>query len=141
VALHFTNSIEIERAPERVFALLGDVARTPEWLSRCTAVEVEGPLCIGMKLRFMFLQGKKVGTMVGSVTALAPATHIAFHYGDTLFATTIDFVLTPTATGTRLVETLDIDMHTLAGKLLQPLIRGVLAKVLVADLVKLRDLV
>ncbi len=143
MALHFTNSIDLEHPPERVFALLADVARAPEWLSRCTAVEVLGsaPPSAGTPLRFTFLQGKKPGSMTGTITAFEPASHIAFHYGDKLFATTVDFWLTKTPTGTRLVETLDITTHTLAGKLLQPVIRGILAKALVADLEKLRKLV
>ncbi|CAN5160278.1 hypothetical protein BH11MYX1_BH11MYX1_34760 [soil metagenome] len=141
MALHFTNSIEIAHSAERVFALLADVARTPEWLSRCTAAEIEGPIAAGAKLRLSVLQGKKTGTLVGSITAFEPATRIAFHYGDALFAAMLEFGLSPTTTGTRLVETLDITTHTFAGKLAQPLIRGVLAKVLVTDLEKLRNLV
>jgi len=143
MALHFTSSIDIDHSPERVFALLADVARTPEWLSRCTAVEVLGsdPLTAGTSLRFTFLQGKKPGAVTGTITAFEPASRIAFHYGDKLFATTINFSLARTATGTRLVETLDITTHTIAGKLLQPLIRNILAKALYADLEKLRKLV
>jgi uncharacterized protein YndB with AHSA1/START domain len=141
MALHFVNSIDIAHPQDRVFALLADVARAPEWLSRCKAIEVDGPMTTGTRLRFTFLQGEKTAAMVGSITVFEPSSHIAFHYGDALFATTVDFVLTPAATGTRLVETLDITTHTLAGKLLQPLIRSVLAKALVADLEKLRELV
>ena len=143
MALHFTNAIDLDHPPERVFALLADVARTPEWLSRCTAVEVIGsdPPASGTPLRFTFLQGEKPGVMTGTIIAFEPAMRIAFHYGDKLFAITVDFRLTKIATGTRLIETLDITTHTIAGKLLQPLIRGILAKALVADLAKLRNLV
>jgi hypothetical protein len=117
------------------------VQRTPEWLSRCTAIEVHGTIGAGTTLRLSVLQGRKVGTLVGSITAFEPATRIAFHYGDALFAATLEFALSPMASGTRLVETLGITTHTIAGKLAQPLIRGLLAKVLVTDLEKLRKLV
>lgn len=141
MALHFVNSIDIAHPQERVFALLADVARTPEWLSRCTAIDVDGPVTSGTRLRFTFLQGRKTAAMTGSITAFEPPRHIAFHYGDALFAATVDFLLTPAATGTRLVETLDVTTHTLAGKLLQPLVRGILSKALIIDLAKLRQLV
>ncbi len=141
--MNFTTTIEIAHPPERVFALLAEVARTPEWLSRCTAIEQLDPGApkAGTQLRFTFQQGKRSGAMVGSITAFEPAHRIAFAYGDKLFATTVEFALTATATGTRLVENLQITTHTLAGKLLQPLIRGILAKALGKDLEKLRGLV
>ncbi len=47
--------IDHVRAPiDRVFALLSDPARMPEWLPGCSAVETEGPLKHGARLKARF---------------------------------------------------------------------------------------
>ncbi len=47
--------IDHVRAPiDRVFALLSDPARMPEWLPGCSAVETEGPLKHGARLQARF---------------------------------------------------------------------------------------
>lgn len=47
--------IDHVRAPiDRVFALLSDPARMPEWLPGCSAVETEGPLKNGARLKARF---------------------------------------------------------------------------------------
>ncbi len=47
--------IDHVRAPiDRVFALLSDPARMPEWLPGCSAVEAEGPLKYGARFKVRF---------------------------------------------------------------------------------------
>ncbi len=47
--------IDHVRAPiDRVFALLSDPARMPEWLPGCTAVEAEAPLKHGARVKVRF---------------------------------------------------------------------------------------
>ncbi len=47
--------IDHVRAPiDRVFALLSDPARMPEWLPDCSAVETEGPLKNGARFKARF---------------------------------------------------------------------------------------
>jgi len=47
--------IDHVRAPiDRVFALLNDPARMPEWLPGCSAVEAEGPLKYGARFKVRF---------------------------------------------------------------------------------------
>jgi uncharacterized protein YndB with AHSA1/START domain len=143
MAVHYEYAVDLACAPVRVFALLEDVARSPEWLSRCTRIEKldPGPNAVGMRLRYDFLQGKRPGTMVGEITAYAPHDHIAFHYTDKMFAVTIDFKLATIGAGSKLTETVDIEPRSLVGKLMQPLIRRILPKQTEGDLEKLRALV
>ncbi len=143
MTVHYETAIDMAPEPAKVFALLDDVARTPEWLSRCTRIDKldPGPNAAGTRLRYDYLQGKRPGTMTGEITVHAPHDHIAFHYTDKLFDVTIDFKLAALSPGTRLTQTIDIQPRSLVGKLLQPLIRRVLPKQTDADLDKLRALV
>lgn len=143
MAVHFESTIEIAKSQAAVFAVLDDVARTPEWLSRCTKIEKldPGPNAVGTRLRYDFLQGKRPGTMEGSIAAHGPPDHIAFRYSDKMFDVTIDFKLAAEGTGTKLTQLIDIVPRSIVGRLLQPLIRRVLPNQTVTDLEKLRALV
>ena len=143
MAVHFETSIEIAKPQVAVFAVLDDVSRTPEWLSRCTKIEKldPGPNAVGTRLRYDFLQGKRPGTMEGSIAAHGPPDHIAFRYNDKMFDVTIDFKLVGADVGTKLTQQIDIVPRSLMGRVLQPLIRRVLPKQTVTDLEKLRALV
>lgn len=141
--VHFEYAIEIAKPPAAVFAVLDDVSRTPEWLSRCTKIEKldPGPNAVGTNLRYDYLQGRRPGTMQGSIAAYAAPDHIAFRYSDKQFDVTIDFKLVAVAAGTKLTQQVDIVPRSLVGRLLQPLIRRVLPKQTITDLEKLRALV
>jgi uncharacterized protein YndB with AHSA1/START domain len=143
VAVHFEYTIEIAKPPATVFALLDDVSRTPKWLSRCTKIEKldPGPNAVGTRLRYDYLQGRRPGTMDGSIAAYAAPDHIAFRYNDKQFDVTIDFMLAALTTGTKLTQKVDIVPSSLVGRLLQPLIRRVLPKQTIKDLEKFRALI
>jgi len=143
VAVHFEYTIDIAKPQAAVFAVLDDVSRTPEWLSRCTKIEKldPGPNAVGVRLRYDYLQGKRPASMEGSIAAHGPPDHIAFRYNDKMFDVTIDFKLAGAAAGTKLTQQVDIVPRSIMGRLLQPLIRRVLPKQTVADLEKLRALV
>lgn len=142
--VHFEYAIEIPHPPARVFALLDDVVRTPEWFSRCTSVEKLEPGAndLGTRLRYTVRQREPMtGTMEGSIAAYSRDEHIAFRLSDKMFDVTIDFKLAPIDSGTRLAHQIDVVSNTLVGRLVQPLIRRVLPRQVAIDLAKLRDLV
>ena len=143
MAVHFESSVDIAKPQAAVFAVLDDVSRTPEWLSRCTKIEKldPGPNGVGTRLRYDYLQGKRPGTMEGSIAAHGPPDHIAFRYSDKMFDVTINFKLATADAGTKLTQTIDIVPRSIMGRLIQPLIRRVLPNQTVADLEKLRALV
>ena len=142
MAIHFEHSLRVPADPGKTFAMLDDVKRTPEWLSRCTSIEKvsAGPNAVGTKLKYSFKQGRRDGVMDGEIAARTPGEHIAFHYLDKMFDVTIDFRLSKADTGTQLTQAIDIAPRSLVGRLLSPLIRRVLPKQTVADLEKLREL-
>lgn len=143
MAVHFEYTIDIAKPQAAVFAVLDDVSRTPEWLSRCTKIEKldPGPNAVGVHLRYDYLQGKRPASMEGSIAAYGPPDHIAFRYNDKMFDVTIDFKLAGAEAGTKLTQQIDIVPRSIMGRLLQPLIRRVLPKQTIADLEKLRGVV
>lgn len=57
---------------ERVFAVLTDPARIPEWLPMCESVEIEGPIKRGSRLRVYFADRRL--TVFEVVDFQAPST-------------------------------------------------------------------
>jgi len=142
MAIHFEHSLQVSADPGKTFAMLDDVKRTPEWLSRCTSIDKlgDGPNAVGTKLKYSFKQGRRDGVMKGEITARTPGEQITFHYVDKMFDVTIAFRLAKADAGTQLTQAIDIAPRSVIGKLLSPLIRRVLPKQTVADLEKLREL-
>lgn len=141
--VHLEYAIEIPKPPARVFAVLDDVARTPEWFSRCTKAEKleSGTNAVGTRLRYTIRQrGDMTGTMEGSIVAYARDHHIAFRMSDKLADVTIDLELSAIAAGTRLVHRIDVVPRSLVGRLLQPMIRRILPSQVAIDMAKLREL-
>jgi carbon monoxide dehydrogenase subunit G len=142
MAIHFEHSLQVSADPAKTFAMLDDVKRTPEWLSRCTGIEKldPGPNAVGTKLKYSYKQGRRGGAMTGEIAARTPGEQIKFHYLDKMFDVTIDFRLAKADAGTQLTQAIDIAPRSFMGKLLSPLIKRMLPKQTVTDLEKLREL-
>lgn len=138
----FQHAIAVQQDPETAFALVDDLARTPEWLERCTGIEnlTPGPNAVGSRLRYTFREGGRVGTMEGVITARVPNQHLACRYDDKMMAVTVDFRMQRQGPGAQLVHTIEIVPKTFAGKLFSPLIRKQLPKQTIAAMEKLREL-
>jgi uncharacterized protein YndB with AHSA1/START domain len=108
----FSHTLEVAAAPGRVFAILDDVGRTPEWLTRCTGVEKldDGPNAVGARLLYLHGEGRRIGQMDGRITAYEPDRHIAMEYTDRMMEVGVDFVVRPGASegSSSLTHTLDI---------------------------------
>jgi len=138
----FQHAIDVAQTPEQVFAIVDDVARTPEWLERCTGIEklTPGPNAAGTKLRYAFRDGGRTGIMEGVITTRVPNEHLAFRYDDPMMAVTVDFRMQRQGPGTHLVHTIEITPKTFAGKVFSPLIRRQLPKQTITAMHKLRAL-
>ena len=135
------ESIETSAPPDRVYALLADVARTPEWLCRSTKLEITdgAPIRVGSPLLYVYKEGSGTKSMTGRVTELVPGKTTAFVYTDPMFDVGIRFDLTPAGTGTRISHRIDIEPKKLMAKLFTPLIRIGLRKQTPGDLRKLKE--
>jgi uncharacterized membrane protein len=68
---HFATTVEISASPERVWAVMSDIERWPEWTSSVSRVERldAGPLAVGQRAR---IRQPKLLPAVWRVTALEP---------------------------------------------------------------------
>jgi uncharacterized protein YndB with AHSA1/START domain len=133
--------VDTAAPPDEVYALLADVARTPEWLCRATKLEITdgAPLRVGSPLLYVYREGSGTKSMTGTVTELVPGKTTAFAYTDPMFDVAIRFDLTPHGGGTRVTHRIEIGTKALMAKLFTPLIRIGLRKQTPKDLAKLRD--
>jgi uncharacterized membrane protein len=69
--MNIERTIEISAPPERIWAIMSDVARWPEWTPSVTSVEMldDGPFRIGMRAR---IKQPRLPTAVWTVTAVDP---------------------------------------------------------------------
>ena len=122
----FSHTLQVEASRPEIFAILDDVSRTPEWLTRCTGIDKldPGPNAVGTRLRYHYKEGRRTGAMDGRITVRDPDEHIAMLYTDKMMDVTVDFVALPGTTdgSTRLTHTIDIRTKGI-GKVFGPLIR------------------
>lgn len=135
----FTHTVDIDAAPEQVFAVINDTSRTPEWQARCTRIDklTDGPVDVGTELRYHFKDGPREGKMEGRVTAAEPGRHFAMSYADKAMAVDVDFLGEPVPTGTRLTHTIHITPSGFA-RIFTPFITRTLPKQTADAMTKLK---
>ena len=126
MTIAYEHTLDVPAAPATVFAILDDVERTPEWLTRCVAMEKlsTGPTDVGTKLRYAFRDASRDGVMDGEVTAHEPNARLTMRFEDAQMNAVVDFRAVAAGEGaTRLTHSIELTPKTLAGKLFAPLIR------------------
>jgi len=120
-----TESIEIARRPEDVFAYLDDLARHGEWQSEIVSarVDTDGPTRVGSRATETRRFGKREQTMTYEVTEHDPPRIFAFHGIDGPVRVVGKGTVEPVGDGSRMTIVLDFEGHGF-GKLLLPLVRG-----------------
>lgn len=142
MAIHFEHTIDVSQPPGEVFAVLDDVSQTPNWLARCTGIEVltPGPMNVGTKLRYSYKDGGRAGTMDGQIAERVPGRELVYNYEDKMMRVAVQFSMEPAGSGTRLTHVIDITPKTLVAKLVSPLIRKQLPKQTITAMESLRGL-
>jgi carbon monoxide dehydrogenase subunit G len=137
----FSHTLSVTAPPATVFAILDDVTRTPQWLSRCTGIDklADGPNDVGTPLRYHYADGRRRGTMDGQVIAREPDRHFAMKFGDRMMDVTVDFVAASDGVGTTLTHSIDIATKGI-GRLVTPLIRRDLPKQTIDAMTRLKAL-
>ncbi len=123
--INYEHSVEVNSTPEQAFAVIDDLARTPEWLCVCVSLEKlsPGPNKVGDKLKYTFKQGGRPGVMDGEITARIPGEKLTYRFEDKLFQVLIDFKILRTSVVAKMTHVITITPKTLFGKLMSPLIR------------------
>jgi hypothetical protein len=142
MSIHFSHTIDVGHEPRKVFAVLDDLAMTPKWLERCTAIEKisPGPNAVGTKLRYSYREGGRSGTMDGEIVARIADERLTFRYGDKMMDVAVDFHVTNAAAGARLTHTIDITPKNVLAKVFAPFIRRGLPRQTISAMERLRTL-
>ena len=122
--LPISASVDVEAAPDAVWAVVSDVTRMPEFspeLRRLYAVGGGRPR-VGMRLVGINRRGYAVWPTTSKVTRLDAGRAVAWHTRES--GATWTYELEPTASGTRLTGRRDLPGFRLGTTLLAPVIGG-----------------
>src|SRR5918911_1194715 len=121
---HFDLTIDIARPPEKVFAVLTDIERLPEWQSSAVSASVDGELrvgaAIGEQRRFM---GRDIETK-DEVTAYEPPRRFDLESRGGPVSYEIHHTLEPRDAGTRVLVEVDVKVGTMMRIAAQPMLKA-----------------
>jgi uncharacterized membrane protein len=135
-----TESIEIARPPEEVFAYVDDLSRHGEWQSQIesTRVETEGPTRVGTRV----VETRRVPggprEFTYEITEHDPPRLAAFRILNGPIRPFGRVTFEPSAAGTRYTVQLDFEGHGF-GKLIAPLVRRDARRRLPQDVARLKE--
>ena len=136
----FDLTIEIDRPPDEVFALLTDIDRLPEWQESAVSASANGPLrvgtVIGEQRRFM---GRDVQTK-DEVTAYEPPRRFDLKSSGGPVSYAIRHTLSPSGTGTMLRFEVDVQVGAMMRLVAQAPIKAA-ERELRSDFERLKQLV
>lgn len=96
------TQIDIEAPVEKVWELITDTRRMPEWSPQCRMMRTLGPLRQGTRTINLNRRNRLFWTTTSTITELLPQRKFAFRVNTN--NTIWSYELEPTATGTRVVE-------------------------------------
>ena len=96
-------AIEINAPVSKVWGLVSDLNRMPQWSPQCRAMKALGPVRPGTRTFNLNRRGMLFWPTTSVITEVVPERKLAFRIP--LNTTVWSYELEPTATGTRLVET------------------------------------
>lgn len=143
MSVSFTHTIDVPEPADRVFAVIDDPVRTPEWLARCIVMEklTPGPVGVGTQLRYSFRDAGREGVMEGEVTEREENVRFAMRFADKDVVALIGFHIAPAEGGCALTHSIELQPQTLVTRLFSPLIRRQLPKQTIRAMEALRSLV
>jgi uncharacterized protein YndB with AHSA1/START domain len=100
--VRFDVEIDIDRAPEDVFAVLTDIPRLPEWQSSALSAQAEGAPGVGMRIRERRRFMGREFHVVHEVTAYDPPHRFEIRSVEGPLPLTVSHVLEPSGGGTHL---------------------------------------
>ncbi|MGI9124465.1 MAG: SRPBCC family protein [Mycobacterium sp.] len=95
--------IEIKAPVSKVWSLVSDVSRMPQWSPQCRIMKALGPIRPGTRTLNLNRHGMLFWPTTSVITEVVPERKFAFRIP--INTTVWSYELEPTATGTRLIET------------------------------------
>ncbi len=139
-----TETIEINRRPEDVFAYLDDVQRHGEWQEQIVDVEPQGdqPMGVGKRVRETRRVPGGNRSMTYEITAHDPPRQSSFRVLDGPIRAVGTVSVEPIDDGsrTRLTITIDFEGHGIAGKILLPVAKNQARKQIPKDQARMKEL-
>jgi uncharacterized membrane protein len=139
-----SESIEINRRPEEVFAYLDDVERHSEWQEQIVDVQPQGdqPMGVGKRVRETRRVPGGDRSMTYEITEHDPPRQSSFRVLDGPIRAVGTVSIEPIGDGSRsrLTITLDFQGRGIAGKVLLPVAKGQARKQIPKDQAKLKAL-
>jgi uncharacterized membrane protein len=139
-----SESIEIDRRPEDVFAYLDDVERHGEWQEQIVGVEPQddGPLRVGSRVTETRRVPGGDRTMTYEVTEHDPPRESSFRVLDGPIRAEGTISIEPIGEGSRskLTITIDFKGHGIAGKVLLPVAKTQARKQIPKDQARMKEL-
>ena len=135
----FSHSVQLTQPPEAVFPWLLEEDKVPQWTGDLQSYTVDGPLGQGSTVHQMLdvAGGLKLSMLV---VAYDPPRSAETRFETNGVKVVSDYQLEPTATGTRLTQSLEAKAGGLTGRMLIPVVQGRLEKKLTEDLERLRGI-
>ena len=139
-----TETIEINRRPEDVFAYLDDVERHGEWQDQIVDVEPQGdqPMGVGKRVRETRRVPGGNRSMTYEITAHDPPRQSSFRVLDGPIRAVGTVSVEPIGDGsrTKLTITIDFEGHGIAGKVLLPVAKTQARKQIPKDQARMKEL-
>ena len=139
-----SESIEIDRKPEEVFAYLDDVERHGEWQEQIVDVEPQGdqPMGVGKRVRETRRVPGGDRSMTYEITEYDPPRQSSFRVLDGPVRGFGTIVVEPVDDGSRsrVTFTIEFEGHGLGGKVLVPLAKSQARKQIPKDQARMKDL-
>jgi uncharacterized membrane protein len=139
-----TETIEINRRPEDVFAYLDDVERHGEWQDQIVDVEPQGdqPMGVGKRVRETRRVPGGNRSMTYEITEHDPPRQSSFRVIDGPIRAVGTVSVEPIGDGsrTKLTITIDFEGHGIAGKVLLPVAKTQARKQIPKDQARMKEL-
>lgn len=138
--MRFSNTIEIRRSPDEVFAYVATPENTPHWNYAITESERSpaGPIRVGTRIRQRRTIPRPAEEEL-AVTELVPGDRLVLVGDLGPFHGTISYTLAPTSEGTRLTNAAELDASGPL-RLAAPLVAGRVRAAVAENLVKLKEI-
>lgn len=140
--MRFERTVDIAAPPAVVFALLDDPASLSRWMPDIVETRLksgEGLAVVGTRFTQSIREGRRIKAYDGVVTAYEPGRRLAIRLSDPAFAVDVDYRVGAAGAGTRLDYAAEVALASRWARLMAPLGRWMMGRILDRHLARLRE--